>query len=302
VQGASLVRNCLIRLSHMSGFYGDSESTINSSTVTENGQLGLSGSPRLTEDVEVSHNNALGFNPGWEAGGGKYAHADGVTISSSWFHDNWGNGFWFDAHDRNFVVQRSVFERNSMAGLAVELSSVGTIRQNVLRNNGSDIISAGDFGWYIYGVGLHVADSSSISVYENMSYDNQHGPISVVTLSDRDYNNDEHHPAGLVVRDNVFGFVNLPNDLIKWAPPPGNRDNSKAGFLCPVEYRTCTDDLAAARWENNQYFVPSAIEREGRWFMWGDVSLSFVGWQRSGRDDTGSLRVGKPTVTIRLNS
>lgn len=58
----------------------------------------------------------------------------------------------------------------------------------------------------------------------------------MATLSNRGDKNDEYHPDSLAVRDAVFGFINSPNDSINWEPPPGNRDNSKAGSLCPVGY------------------------------------------------------------------
>jgi len=297
VHEASVVTNCLIQLSHMSGFYGDGSSKIESSIVRNNGQLGLSGAPAFTSNVEVAFNNQLGFNPGWEAGGGKYAHGDGMVIEDSWFHHNEANGFWFDADDRNILVRRSLFEDNATAGLAVELSAGGTIRQNVFRRNGANITSRGDIGWYVYGVGLHVADSSSILVEDNMSYDNEHGPISVVTLSDRGADDDRFHPRDLVVRNNSFGFINTPHDFIDYAPSPGNRDNSKAGFLCPNTYGTCSSDLAEATWERNDYYVLENGDQQLRWFMWGSSSQSFLTWQESGRDVTGVMRVGRPART-----
>ena len=70
----------------------------------------------MLENSELSYNNTAGYNWGWEAGGTKWTHTDGLIVRNNYVHDNYGNGLWTDGSNINIVYEGNVVEDNYGAG------------------------------------------------------------------------------------------------------------------------------------------------------------------------------------------
>jgi hypothetical protein len=115
---------------------------IEDSYITYNGQLGIGGggSNITVQYVEVAYNNAAGYNPGWEAGGSKFAYCNTCKVAYSYFHDNLGPGIWYDIDNTNFTVEYNTSDDNytiydldpskdaHAPGIMIEISYGGVVR------------------------------------------------------------------------------------------------------------------------------------------------------------------------------
>lgn len=106
------------------------------SRADHNGQLGWGGACTgcLFEDGTAIGNNWKGYDPFWEAGGGKWYRTSESVIRGFTVTDNEGPGIWLDIDNRDNTVERSCVERNAVAGIMLELRTTGTLVQhNVVR-------------------------------------------------------------------------------------------------------------------------------------------------------------------------
>jgi parallel beta-helix repeat protein len=94
-----------------------------------NGQSGIGGSCEncLIEDVVSAYNNWKGFNPFWEAGGGKWSHTNQTIFRRYSAHDNSGPGLWLDGDNHDNLIENSSFDNNIVAGIFLELNTTNTI-------------------------------------------------------------------------------------------------------------------------------------------------------------------------------
>jgi hypothetical protein len=72
----------------------------------------------------------------------KIALSDGVTFRSNHVHDNVGPGRWCDINCHNVVYEDNLVERNQGAGIFYWISFTATIRDNVVRHNGTPSVAA----------------------------------------------------------------------------------------------------------------------------------------------------------------
>ncbi len=120
------------------------------------GQQGFSLSG-VTDTVfarnRVHHNNTAGYDPGWEAGGGKASRVLRLTFEAndSWAND--GPGLWCDVDCRDVTFRDNRVWDNSRPGIFFETSTGATITGNRAWGNG--------FGWPAWGWGGGIVVSSS---------------------------------------------------------------------------------------------------------------------------------------------
>jgi parallel beta-helix repeat protein len=151
-----------VELSYSSiGIKISTDSTLRYSHVHNNYQYGITGGGAGGAFVtrnEVDHNDITAIcytNPSGDQGATKFAVAHGLTVSGNYFHDNLGNGIWFDvgASDGNVVTNNRIENSAKNAcgvggqGIQYEMSCEGTISGNTLSGNaGTAIESSNSYG------------------------------------------------------------------------------------------------------------------------------------------------------------
>ncbi|MEM6784164.1 MAG: right-handed parallel beta-helix repeat-containing protein [Bacteroidota bacterium] len=98
----------------------------------DHGQIGWSGScvECLFEDCEASRNNWKGYNPFWEAGGGKWSQTVRSTFRRFRTIDNEGPGLWLDIDNNDNVIEGTYAEANAVAGIMLEYRTRRTLVQH----------------------------------------------------------------------------------------------------------------------------------------------------------------------------
>ncbi len=99
-----------------------------------NGQIGFVAACDgcLFEDTEAIGNNWKGYDPFWEAGGGKWHNTHQTVIRRHTATDNRGPGIWLDGNNSQNTIESSVALRNDVAGIMIELQSTRTLVQHNL--------------------------------------------------------------------------------------------------------------------------------------------------------------------------
>lgn len=122
--------------------------TYNNANITVNG-------------AEVAWNNTRGDNPTGDAGGFKFSKASNVQLLNNWVHDNAGNGMWCDIGSVNVTFDGNTIINNAFEGIKYEISTIATIRNNVVNGNGA---GAPD-GFADDQIGVYTSDH--VQVYDN---------------------------------------------------------------------------------------------------------------------------------------
>src|SRR5436309_436708 len=88
---------------------------------------------RISGSYEITGNNTGGYDGGtWSCGGGKLVHANGVTFSNNFTHDNNGFGFWLDSMNANVDLVGNRVTGNRYAGFMIEINPGPiSVRNNV---------------------------------------------------------------------------------------------------------------------------------------------------------------------------
>ncbi|MEO6944854.1 MAG: right-handed parallel beta-helix repeat-containing protein [Lacisediminihabitans sp.] len=124
-----------------------SGATLKGLTVARNGMLGIHAdfADGLTaSNLLVADNNTEQFNRAPVAGGMKMTRSRHVSVSSSAFLRNAGNALWFDESVYDGTAISNDIVGNSGNALVVELSSLFTLANNIVANNGIAGILIGD--------------------------------------------------------------------------------------------------------------------------------------------------------------
>jgi parallel beta-helix repeat protein len=151
--------------------------------VRHNGHQGLSGT---TGNPQIEYNNIEGNNTAGysvakgaaEGGAGKFSLTQAVLVDGkpvppryrrNWVHGNLGQGAWFDVHNRDMEIEDNLVEDNEGVGIMYEISRKGTIRNNVVRNNGTGAAVLRQEGGkeYAYSAGILVSSSEDVTVENN---------------------------------------------------------------------------------------------------------------------------------------
>jgi hypothetical protein len=275
------VERTLVRLNHGTGVFNYG-GWIADSVIVDNGQLGLGagGAGQRVENNEIARNGRSGFDPGWEAGGTKWAHSSDLVVRGNWSHHNLGNGLWTDINNTRSLYEYNLVEDNAYNGIFHEISYSATIRSNVTRRNGTRDT------WFNSRVGINVTNSRGVTVHDNVVQDNAGGGIVGV----QDPRVGGSGPEGtwelekLVVRDNQ----------VRMRP---NSRGSYSGIWIYDEmpnrasYYTSRGNVFL----RNGYTVPDPA---GKWFLGGDTLggadwvKPWTRWQALGGDAGGTISAG----------
>jgi parallel beta-helix repeat protein len=261
-----LVEGVEARLNHAAGL--DGATTLRDNYVHDNGQAGLGGSGPMTVDGnEIAWNNYARVCPCWEAGGAKWANGSNVSVTDNDVHDNRGPGLWTDGSESHITIARNRIERNSDAGILVEISYDASVSHNVVRRNG-----APGRGWCQAG-GIVVAESPRVEVFGNTVSGNRDG----ICLTQQDRGTDPvrgpHRLQDVYVHDNTVVMTAGHSGLIE--------------YVDDTSYYTSRNN----RFQNNTYSLGCG---KRPYFIWmrstssGYGEMSFARWLAAGQDADGA--------------
>jgi hypothetical protein len=153
-----------VRLSHGTGIQLSDGATIEHCNIHHNGQKGLGarGANVLVENSEIAFNNYAGFDPGWEAGGTKFARTTNLRVLNNYVHDNVGSGLWTDIDNKNTTYRMNRVEHNAGSGIQHEISYDALIEQNTVRWNGAPPRIS------LWQAQISVQNSSNVIVRDNI--------------------------------------------------------------------------------------------------------------------------------------
>lgn len=133
-----LAQDLVVRWNHGTGLRIGKKIIVRGGFYGFNGQMGMGGrgDNALIDGVELAHNNFAGFSMNWEAGGTKFVQSDGLVVRSFSTHHNVGAGLWIDIDNENILVEGNKIFENARSGVSYEISRDGTIRNNMIAQNG----------------------------------------------------------------------------------------------------------------------------------------------------------------------
>ncbi|SDR74441.1 parallel beta-helix repeat (two copies) [Friedmanniella luteola] len=131
-------------------------SVIRNTTVDGSGQVGIHANQAdglLLDDVSVTDSNDERFNPAPSAGGIKITQTRGITLRDSEIRRTHGSQFWTDQSVFNVDVVNNEIIGSTRFGIVLEISSTGTVVDNVIADNAAD--------------GVLVANTDKVSIWNN---------------------------------------------------------------------------------------------------------------------------------------
>lgn len=250
------VISCEIRFNHGAGVKGASGLVMRDSYLHHNGQFGISGGGVgvTIEGNEISHNGAVGYSPGWAAGGTKFVQVTNLKVVDNFVHSNLGPGLWTDAGLEGTVYEANRVLNNEHAGIKHEISGSAVISSNEVTGNG--------FGHSVNlrGAGILVRESGPVDIVSNLVWGNAD---AVVLLQDDDRENvTGYELTGIEVHDNDIAF-----------------GDGQMGFLGDL-----ADDVAGSEVvvESNRYYG----EPERLSFVAFGATVDLERWRQETGDDS----------------
>ena len=202
-----------VRNNHGAGIVFGSDWTVTNNYVHHQGQIGISGAGdnTLVEANEISYNNQAGFDPGWEAGGTKFAYTDSLVVRNNYAHHNNGPGLWTDIENVNVLYDSNIVTYNGWSGLMHEISHAGEITGNFSGYNGYQ------FDTYVFGAQIIAQNSEHLDIHDNtVVVDESYGHGIIVLNQDRNV-------AGAfnTIHSNTIYNLGTQNNIVAFA---GNDD------------------------------------------------------------------------------
>lgn len=150
------------------GFFKEN-STLRNVTVTGAGQIGVQASYAdglVLDNVSIRNSNDQNFNPTPSAGGFKVTTTRGVDLRNSEIIGTNGNQFWADQSTYDIDLIGNNITGGTRWGVVLEISSTGTIADNVIANNAFD--------------GMVVSDTDKMNIWNNTIVGNKRAAIRIV--------------------------------------------------------------------------------------------------------------------------
>jgi hypothetical protein len=266
--------DCEVRLNHGAGSKIGDGGTTRRCKIHSNGELGVGGGGTglVFEDNELSRNNVMFIDRGFEGGGSKFVYSTDASCKRNWVHHNRGNGLWFDINNVNPVMADNLCEDNDVIGLFQEIGFGGTIEWNLTRRNGLD------YGTFApAGGGVVVTDSNNVVVRYNGVVDNRGGGVWGLRDS-RAGGVEGYELSGLNVHDNL---------IVMHAGLGGGTDNPGNGIQ-DFTGATAVSPAANNRWQSNTYLVSSLSTT---YWYWLGGPKTWAQWQAIPQDATGTASV-----------
>lgn len=277
--GLQVVRS-VVRLNHGTGVFNYGGRIVDS-VIADNGQLGLGagGVGQLVQNNEIARNGRAGYDPGWEAGGTKWALSTDLVVRGNWSHHNSGNGLWTDISNSRSLYEGNLVEDNGYSGIFHEISYSATIRENVARRNGTRDT------YFNSRVGINVTNSRGVTVQDNLVQDNAGGGI--IGVQDPRAGSG---PEGTWALENL---VVRGNDVRM--RPSSRGSYSGVWVYDEVPDRASYYTSRGNTFQANRYVVP---DTSARWFLGGDTLggtdwvKTWGRWQQLGGDPGGTIAQG----------
>jgi parallel beta-helix repeat protein len=266
---AWIIEGSEVRWNHFAGISMTASTTAQGNHVHHNGAIGFFGAGRnlLVADNEIAYNGYAGYNPYWESGGSKWVFTENLTVRGNVSHHNRGPGLWTDINNIYTLYENNTVEDNERGGIFHEASYDATIRNNIVRRNGS----ARDYPYWTTGAGIEVLSSPNVEVYGNELEDNWQG----ITGLDDARGSGNAGPwvlLNLNVHDNTV--------ISRIADPGGGRTG-----IVDMAGQTAFLANANNRFRQNHYVLGTG----GKYFFWMGRELNESEWQQFGQDADGTF-------------
>jgi nitrous oxidase accessory protein NosD len=131
-------------------------SVIKNTTVDGSGQIGIHANQAdnlLLQNLSVTDSNDERFNPAPSSGGIKITQTRGITLRDSEIRGTYGSQFWTDQSVFNVDLINNEIIDGTRYGIVLEISSTGTIVDNVIADHASD--------------GVMIANTDKVSIWNN---------------------------------------------------------------------------------------------------------------------------------------
>lgn len=257
------IEGTTVRVNHGAGITSQGHVRILHNRVLRNGQLGIggTGTDTLVRGNRIVGNNTGGFDPGWEAGGGKWAVTTHLVVSHNVVLDNHGPGLWTDIDALDTTYAANVVRRNDRAGIFHEISGSATIRDNVVTGNGHG------YDTWLWGAGILLAGSHDVTVTGNRLAGNAAG-IGLIQ-QDRDVSDRDGAPRTL----HDLAFTDNETTMA----------GGDSGAVTDNGFDSMFDDPTITWTDNTWHGTATGA------FAWADDYLDAAGWQALGHDVDGTF-------------
>jgi parallel beta-helix repeat protein len=273
-----VLQNNETRWNHGQGLRVATDGQALNNYIHDNGQAGMGGSGTniLVEGNEIAHNtDYTGTDCGFECGGFKFAHVDGLVVRSNYSHDNVGAGMWTDISSIHVTYENNTVMNNSGAGIFHETSYDAVIRNNTIINNGS--FSPDDWFW---NAQIQISTSQNVEIYGNVILVNSANNGNGIMLLQQNRTKDpcSYGPcrvANSYIHDNTIIVT-------------GSRWHGTSGG---AQDYTGQGDLFAPSSNNrfvaNRYFVTDV--NSAAYWEWANSRQPLNGFRAFGQETTGAV-------------
>jgi Right handed beta helix region len=256
------VRGNEVRLNHGVGLRVQDRSSAIGNYIQRNGQMGIAanGSSILIEANEITANNYNKFDPGWEAGGSKFAFTNGLTVRQNLVYDNDGPGLWSDIDNQATEYAANVVHTNTSMGIFHEISYAANIHDNYVAHNGRDTTA------WLYGANILISTSRD----------------AIVTNNTIEVNANYGNGIGVIWQNRGAQYsgernIATTNTIRYW----GNAGRSGVA----TDVASAQSLFQSNRFNLNRYFVPAAAI--GYRYEWANQQIRFAPLQAIGQEANG---------------
>ena len=134
------IKNSQLSYAHgaVLGMSGGSNMRAENNDIHHGGQLGIHsyGGTTILTNNKIHDNNFADYNSGWEAAGLKATFQSGSQWTNNEVYNNAGTGLWCDLKCDSVTIANNRIHHNEKSAIFYEISSRGTIRDNVVWENG----------------------------------------------------------------------------------------------------------------------------------------------------------------------
>jgi hypothetical protein len=252
-----LIEECEVGASHGVGVVVRDGGVLRDCWIDGMGQQGVGGTGAgvVVEGNVITRSNRLGFDPGWSAGGAKFAVTSGLRVRRNVVLASGGPGLWTDIDCVDTRYEGNWVAYNDGAGILHEISQSAVISGNVVRGNG-----ASSPGW-VWGAGIQIVNSADVTVTGNDVEANTHAIVGI----------DQVRDEGPYGRRELRALVVTRNRIV---------DSGQTGIA--QDHGDVTVYERGHRFQANRYWGKVS-------WSWRDAERSWAEWRGVGHDSAGGF-------------